>query len=149
MRTVLFVFALLLVPAFAQAQHACDVPAGGFPTSGTVPNLTGPAVDFCAPASDNVEAVTVYLAKDGGAEQAIQLTTVTKMTPTPNAAGHVLLRARLGAMNSGAYSLAIKTWNTSATGVAQESPRSLPFSLTVAKPPQPAPTQPVIVSIHP
>lgn len=124
---ILLTLGALLLPSVTTAQtHPCDQ---SVPSNGSTSSLTTLYAEFCQPQTDNIDAVTVYRNN-----AATNLTTLDLRTPTPNAAGLMLYRVLIGTVPVGTHSFEISAWNKTLEGVAQESPRSSPFTLTVAAP---------------
>lgn len=117
------VVTIAAAPASAQT-HPCD---GAAPTQVTVNSNGTFAVAFCSPASDQIQALTVYL--DGVASD---LRAVTQVTNVANAEGeHLYQGPRELQFPVGTHEVTISVWNYDIEGgVAQESPRSAPLALS-------------------
>jgi hypothetical protein len=134
-------YAPLVLLTLLQA-HPCDAPdlSGGQAISNQVLS-----VYWCSPEINNIDAATIYV--NGGARF---LSAIERVTPLPNATGEVEYRVVLGTMARGTYTIELTAWNRTVEGVAQESPRSSPFLLSVADPAgTPAPAAPRIKAVRP
>lgn len=126
--------------AFAQS-HPCDGAAG---SSARIAAGVTVHMEFCQPLAETIDAVTVY----NGAV-ATNLTTLTQVTPSANAAGLVQYRIVLGSFAAATHTLQLSAWNKSTVNnAAQEGPKSSPFVLTAVVP-NPAPSAPLILRVSP
>lgn len=127
MKTLLI---LLLLPfsAYAQTYDPCATQ----PTTGKVLAGTVIKARWAQAPADGMEAVTVY--QNG---VATKLTTLTQIAPA-GACGLAGYEVTLGPIAQGVHTFELTAWNRSILDdVAQESPRSDPFVLTVVAPNRP------------
>ena len=139
MRKYLFAFALfvfaLTLRLDARQTHPCDQAA---PAQVTIQAGAPHKVQFCSPASDNVEAIVGYV--DGTAFDMVSITAKT----APNAIGKVLYEsAAFIQVPKGAHTLTVRAYNRDGlSGNLQLGAESAPLSFAAADstPPASAPS---------
>lgn len=137
---IVLMFVLLTASSASAQTHPCDVTP---PTTGSAISTTPLFAEWCQPLTNAIDAVTVYR---GGTPT--KLTPLEQQTPTANAGGLVQYRVSIGPLPAGTHTIELAAWNKNQNGVAQEGPRSLPFTLTVAAL-LPAPVAPSRVRVTP
>jgi hypothetical protein len=149
-RRALLAAVLLLLPAIVQAQtHQCDLATTPTTLSATINqplNFSACLPPLMADGSPIV-TVTGWTIYDNGVSTAVAL---TKGTTAPVSGKTLYSGPWIAPATAGAHVLQLTATGANASGTAKESPKSVPFTLTLALPPASNPQAPdhVVVAVQ-